>query len=138
MSWDDYRRRRAALTLVLEHANAHPQDDLAYEGFAQVQAEFGSRIEVVLALQYTWSQALWAQLELLTLDTSGGPHDVAEVCRQAWQATAALRPTLRRLLDAHLVECEPQQALAREQDLLITAGIGHSVQGPRFVSSQVA
>jgi hypothetical protein len=95
MSWDDYRRRRAAIKLVLEHATARPDDDLAYEGFAEVNSEFRSRNELVLALQYDWSQALWAQIELLTLDTSNGPQDANEVCRQAWQATTALRPTLR-------------------------------------------
>ena len=134
MSWDDYRRRRAAIKLVLEHATAHPDDDLAYEGFAEVNSEFRSRNELVLALQYDWSQALWAQIELLTLDTSNGPQDANEVCRQAWQATTTLRPTLRRLLDRHLGECQYKKALARQEGLLVTAGIGHSTQGPRYVS----
>ncbi|PZS29145.1 MAG: hypothetical protein DLM59_13315 [Pseudonocardiales bacterium] len=134
MSWDDYRRRHAAIKLVLEYAAAHPYDDLVYETSPSVQAQFASRTELILALQYDWSQALWAQIELLSLDTADGPRDADQVCGQAWQATAALRPTLRRLLDRHLSQCEHPRALARQDDLLVTAAIGHSTQAPRYVS----
>ncbi|MDT4980294.1 MAG: hypothetical protein QOG07_2173 [Pseudonocardiales bacterium] len=72
-----------------------------------------------------------------TLYPGDGPRDADQVCGQAWQATAALRPTLSRLLHRHLVECHCQQAIARQEDLIVTAAIGHSLHGPRYVSSQV-
>jgi hypothetical protein len=30
-----------------------------------------------------------------------------------------------------------KQAIARQEDLIVTAAIGHSLHGPRYVSSQV-
>ncbi|MEP7019705.1 MAG: hypothetical protein ABI808_03570 [Pseudonocardiales bacterium] len=74
---------------MLEYATAHPDDDLVYKTSHSVQAQFASRTELILALQYDWSQALWAQIELLSLDTADGPRDADQLCGQPWRATAA-------------------------------------------------
>lgn len=136
MSWSDFHERRAAIKAVLRHAEERPSAQLPFAQLPEVSAIFASPAELLMALQYDWSQALWAQIELLTLDTDttfppaatpalpgGLPMDASAACRQAWQNTAEQHPTLRRLLDEHLAEVSNRD---REQSLLVSAGIGHS------------
>jgi hypothetical protein len=134
MSWDDFRRRRAVIKSVLEYARTHPSDELPYEQLPEVSAFFATGTELVLALQYDWSQALWAQIELLSLDSRDGLLDADTVCGMAWRITAAQRPELRRLLDRHLADCEDQRVLERQDHLMVSAAIGHSAHDRRYVS----
>jgi hypothetical protein len=122
MTWDEHRRRRAALTLVLDHAAAHPGAGLPYAELPEVSNAFGDRSDLVLALQYRWSQALWSRIELLSTNIRQ-PSDAEALARQAWSQCAAEHATLRRLLDAHLGECGRSVDLVREreQDLIMAA-----------------
>ena len=104
MSWSDFHQRRAAIKAVLRYAEEQPSATLPYAHLPEVTAIFASPTELLMALQYDWSQALWGQLELLTLEADTGHLDASAVCRQAWHNAAARHPTLRRLLDGHLVE----------------------------------
>jgi hypothetical protein len=130
MSWDDHNRRRAAIKAVLAYAEKHPTRGLPHEHLAEAAANFSNRRELLLALQYDWSQALWARIELLSLDGNKKRRnaqlvDAGELARTAWSACAAQHPVLRRLLDTYRDELGP--AVRREQDILTMAGIGHSV-----------
>ena len=100
--------RRAAIHAVLAHATQHPTAGLPYEALPEVSAVFRDRRELVLALQYDWSQALWARIELLCQD--GTP--AAEVASTAWAHCAARHPVLRRLLDTY------------RHELGLTCGVG--------------
>jgi hypothetical protein len=127
MSWEDHYRRRAAIKSVLTYAAKNPAAGLPYEELAEARASFRDRRELVLALQYDWSQALWARIELLSLDDGRRGSkliDAGELARTAYADCAARQPVLRRLLDTYRDEIGP--SLHWEQDILTTAGIGHS------------
>jgi hypothetical protein len=116
MSWDDYNQRRAAIKAVLAYAEQHPSAGLPYDLVPQAGANFRDRRELLLALQYDWSQALWARIELLSLD--GGPRDAGDLAKRAWSECSAKHPVLRRLLDEHRAELGPSP---REQQMLAAA-----------------
>ena len=126
MSWDDYYRRRAAIKAVLAYAHQHPEAGVPFAAVPLAQQMFKNRHELVLALQYDWSRALWSRIELLSLQSRGPVlADAQDLARQAWDQAAAANPVLRRLLDG--VRDELGSAGAREQDLLVTAGLGRHV-----------
>jgi hypothetical protein len=118
MSWDEHKRRRAAIKAVLAHAEQHPRAGLPYDVLPEAQANFGSRRELLLALQYDWSQALWARVELLSLEVRkyAKLSDAGELARAAWAECAARHPVLRRLLDEHRDELAPFRQ--RENELI--------------------
>lgn len=117
MSWDDHDRRRAAITAVLAHAAQHPAAGLPYEELPEVRATFADRRELVLALQYEWTQLLWARIELRSLDAGRGRLvDAQELARAAWADCTVAHPVLRRLLDRYRDELGP--SLLREPELL--------------------
>jgi hypothetical protein len=122
MGWDEHKRRRAALKLVLERAEQEPDGGLPYDGLKDVRKAFADRSDLILALQYQWSQALWSRIELVSLDIRR-PSDASALARVAWAQCAAANPVLRRLLDAHLSECgrSVDAVREREQDVLVTA-----------------
>jgi hypothetical protein len=139
MSWDDHNRRRAAIKSVLVYAEKNPSAGLPFEQLPEVCEQFADRQELLLALQYDWSQALWARIELLSLD--GGKRspklaDAGELARTAWNDCAAKHPTLRRLLDVYRDELGP--STLREQHIMTIAGIGHTASGKKYVSPYVA
>jgi hypothetical protein len=106
MSWDDHRRGRAAVEAVLAWAAANPDRGLGFEHLPMVRAVFKDRRELMLALQYQWSLALWARIELLSLDPRNARRraaapDAGHLARVAWAETAQRHPVLRRLLDTH-------------------------------------
>jgi hypothetical protein len=141
MSWDDYNRRRAAIKAVLAHAETHPADGLPYEYLAEAAANFASRRELLLALQYDWSQALWARIELLSLDGNKKRRnakltDAGELARTAWHDCSAKHPVLRRLLDTYRDELGA--AVRREQDIMTLAGIGHAADAKVYRIPHVA
>ncbi|HZZ97403.1 MAG TPA: hypothetical protein VFE19_10315 [Jatrophihabitantaceae bacterium] len=98
MTWDEHRRRSAALDAVLAYAAANPAADLPMTELPALLALFGDRRGLVLALQHRWSQLLWARLSASTVQ-GGALHSV-----QVWRECAAANRVLRRLLDRHLPE----------------------------------
>jgi hypothetical protein len=117
MSWDDHARRRAAIKAVLAYAQADPAAGLPYERVAEARTEFRSRRELLLALQYDWTQALWARIDLLSLDSRNGALlDARKLAEQAYDDCARRYPALRRLLD----ECRDElgAGVRREEDML--------------------
>ena len=117
MGWDEHNRRRAAIKAVLAYAEQNPTAGLPYEALPAAHKAFKDRRDLVLALQYEWSQALWARIELLSLDNSresAGLADARYLAQRAWADCTARHPVLRRLLDDYRDELGP--ALLREQD----------------------
>jgi hypothetical protein len=123
MSWDEHNRRRAAIKAVLAYAQRHPAAGLPYDAVPESRANFATRRELLLALQYDWSQALWARIELLSLDAQKYSKltDAGDLARAAWADCAARHPVLRRLLDEHRDELAP--FLGRENDIIASAAI---------------
>ncbi len=110
MGWDEHVQRRAAITTVIDHAEQNPAAGLPYEDLPAVQAVFRDRRELVLALQYDWTQALWGRIELLSLDNgraSAGLADARDLAERAWADCTAKHPVLRRLLDDYRDELGP-------------------------------
>jgi hypothetical protein len=123
MSWADHYGRRTAIKAVLDYARQHPTAGLPYDAVPVAKQEFGNRQQLLLALQYDWSQVLWARIELLSRAVRGPAlTDAKELARRAWQECAAANPVLRRLLDDGRALLGT--ATRREQDLLVTAGLG--------------
>lgn len=139
MGWDDHKRRRAALKLVLERAGQRPDAGLPYEDLPEVRKVFTDRCDLVLALQYQWSQALWSRIELISLDIRT-PADASQLAREAWAQCAAANPVLRRLLDEQLEAAgrSSEAVREREQDLMVSGG-AIAVKRPHpWVSPHVA
>ena len=138
MGWDEHKRRRAALKALLTYAEQHPTAGLPYAQVDDVRAVFGDRSDLILALQYQWSQALWGRIELLSSEVRR-PSDAAALAQQAWAECAAANPTLRRLLDAHLDECGRSVEAVREREQsLMLAGAASSTPVRRYVTTHVA
>jgi hypothetical protein len=138
MGWDEHKRRRAALKALLDYAEQHPTAGLPYAQVDEVRAVFGDRSDVILALQYQWSQALWSRIELLSAQVRQ-PSDATALARQAWAQCATANPTLRRLLDTHLDECGRSVAAVREREqLLILAGAVPASRVRRYLTPHVA
>jgi hypothetical protein len=114
MGWDEYRQRRDALKAVLAYAEANPTAALPFGELPQVANVFADRTELLLALQYDWSQALWARIELLSLDAR--LTDADELAQTAWLHCTAQHPVLRRLLDTYRDELGG--ATQREHDMM--------------------
>jgi hypothetical protein len=139
MSWDEHKRRRVALTQVLQYAQQEPTAGLPWAQLPDVRDVFGDRSDLILALQYRWSQALWSRIELLSMDFRQ-PSDASALARLAWTQCAAANPTLRRLLDEHLDECgrSVDAVREREQDLMMAGAETPSAQTRRYLSPHVA
>lgn len=113
MSWGDLRRRRDAIAAVLEHARRNPDDELSVQALA-VQDVFADRAELLLALQYEWTHAVWTQLQVMRLHPSAQSSDADQRTAVAWRVTAQLRPTLRAVLDRYAAELERARISLRQ------------------------
>ncbi|MGW5052426.1 hypothetical protein [Actinokineospora sp. NPDC004072] len=128
MSWTDYYRRRDALDAVLDLARQDPEGPLPFP--AQAAAEFADRGEVLLALHYRWSVRLTGRVGLAQAEAERDPDvDPVEAVAQAWRATAAEHPVLRRVLDAHAEEPVLAPAIEGEQRMLaVAAGLAEPAE----------
>jgi hypothetical protein len=105
MTWDDHRRRNAALDAVLLFAKTYPDADLPLTEMPGLLALFGDRRGLVLALQHRWSQQLWVRIQAMSLMArTPTMKETALQSAQAWRDCATANPALRRLLDRHLPE----------------------------------
>jgi hypothetical protein len=107
MGWDEHRRRRAAIRAVLAEADRRPAAGLPFDAVPQATAVFRDRRELLFALHYDWSQALWARIESLALETAHEKRSLSDaraLGERAWSECAARHPVLRRLLDEHSAE----------------------------------
>jgi hypothetical protein len=103
MTWDEHRRRNAALDAVLLFAATYPEADLPFAEMPGLAGLFGDRRGLVLALQHRWSQELWVRIQAYGSRNAtlkeGATHSL-----RAWQECSSANRVLRRLLDRHLPE----------------------------------
>jgi hypothetical protein len=117
MTWDEHRRRNAALDAVLLFAATYPDADLPLAEMPGLATLFGDRRGLVLALQHRWSRELWVRIQARSLDSRAATKkETALHSAQAWRECATANRVLRRLLDRHLPEFG-DAALERHEDL---------------------
>ena len=124
MSWTDFYQRKDAIDVVLAQVRSNPGAGLPFDDLAEVRAQFGSREELALALQYKWSQLLFGKLGVALLDAEHNAEvDNLEAVTSAWRRTATEAPELRELLDSYVEDAGPEfrAALASEQRMLAYA-----------------
>ncbi len=127
MSWTGFYQRKDAIELVLAQARRNKGAWLPFDDLPEVRAQFGSREELALALQYKWSQLLFGRLGVALLDAEHNAEidnvDSLEAVTSAWRRTATDAPELRELLDDYVEHAGPEfrAALANEQRMLAYA-----------------
>jgi hypothetical protein len=132
MSWNDFYRRRDVLDAVLRQAAKQPDGDLPYTGIPGATEAFASEEDLLLALQYKWTQLLGGYLRAEVAgpedaeDIPGGNDtDHVDAVSRAWQRAASDHETLRAILDAH-TDSSPALRSRREAEqrmLAVTAGL---------------
>ena len=114
MGWTDFYRRRDAL------------DQIIAGGELAVPDMFDDPGEVLLALQHRWSLQLAGRVEL-----AEAADDQVGAIRDAWRATAAANPALRRLLDEHAGHPALRPMIRAEHRMLArSAGLIDAADGP--------
>lgn len=133
-------QHRDAIAAVVRAAAAEPVGRLPFAQLPQVTAAFGSRAQLLLALQQEWSQALRAALYVALRDCPDAAEaDRCAAARSAWRTCARAHPTLRALLDAHLWQCGPAlEAALDDQDALLAAAGLRRDDSEQLVTRQVA
>ncbi|CAM00950.1 hypothetical protein A8924_2035 [Saccharopolyspora erythraea NRRL 2338] len=122
MSWHDFYRRQSAIQAVLDHATAHPSDELALEAVPQASEVFATTGELLRALHYKWTQLLTGRIGIALADADADPRvDRVQAVTTAWRRTAAGNPDLRAVLDRHAGAPALRPALEREQRMLALA-----------------
>ncbi|GAA4418214.1 hypothetical protein ACFQV2_09280 [Actinokineospora soli] len=122
MSWADFYRRRDALDAVLELARHNPEGPLPFP--VQAAAEFADQGEALLALHYRWTVRLTGRVGMAQAEAERDPGiDPVDAVAQAWRATAAEFPVLRRVLDSNADNFGGvlRQAVESEQRMLALA-----------------
>ncbi|MBK1786186.1 hypothetical protein [Prauserella cavernicola] len=108
MSWNDFYRRRDVIDAVLRRAERDPHGALPFAEVAGAREAFGSEENLLLALQYKWTQVLSGRLRSEVAGPEdadgvpgGGERDHVDAVSRAWRAAVREQPTLRAVLEAH-------------------------------------
>jgi hypothetical protein len=127
MSWTDFYQRRDAIDEVLRQAGQDVRGELPYEGLPQVTAQFASREDLALALQYKWSQLLLGRITVALNDAEHSPDvDHVEAVSAAYRKAVADNPVLRELLDNYTAKAGPEflaSARAEQRMVALAAGL---------------
>ncbi len=129
MSWNDFYQRRDILEAALRQAERNPSRPLSLAEISGATQYFANEEELLLALQYKWTQLLGGHLRAELADPDyAGEHaaiDRVDAVTRAWNRTMAGHKTLRAVLDAAL-ESYPALASSHEAELrtlALTAGL---------------
>lgn len=132
MSWNDFYRRQDILEAALSQAGRNPSRPLSLTEISGATQYFASEEELLLALQYKWTQLLSGRLraELADPDYAGEAIaiDRVDAVTRAWNRTVAGHGTLRAVLDAALGRC-PVLVPSHEAELrtlALTAGLAEA------------
>jgi hypothetical protein len=132
MSWTDFYRRRDICDEVLRRAARAPRDPLPFTEVRDARQVFGSEEQLLLALQYKWTQLLSGYVRTeLTGDT-----DQVDAVSRAWHRAVRSHRTLREVLDANL-DRHPALRLRHEAEqrmLAISAGLADPDEQPGEVT----
>ncbi|MEU3271837.1 hypothetical protein ABZ639_13385 [Saccharomonospora sp. NPDC006951] len=131
MSWEDFYRRRDLIDAVLDAAKSGTAEP-PWRAVPAAVREFGGEEQLLLALQYKWSQALGGRLRAEDSGPEdagdvrgGGDRDQIDAVARAWLAAARDNATLRELLDAAMTTSPALRAAgdAELRMLAIAAGL---------------
>lgn len=127
MSWTDFYRRQEILDATVRLAARNPGAPLPLDEVPGAEEHFGTEENVLLALQYKWTQALTGRLraEVADPDDADGLGDHVDAVTRAWRAVVEEHGTLRAVLDGGF---ERHASLRRMHEgelrmLAVTAGL---------------
>jgi len=127
MSWTDFYRRQEILEAALRQGGRNPGAPLPLDEIPGAEEHFGSEENLLLALQYKWTQLLGGALraEVADPDDADGFGDRVDAVTRAWSRARDEHPDLRAVLDGALGRC-PALVPLHEGELrmqAVTAGL---------------
>ncbi len=127
MSWTDFYRRQEILEAAIRQGGRNPGAPLPLEEIPGAEDLFGSEENLLLALQYKWTQRLGGALraELADPDEADGFGDQVDAVTRAWSRVRDEHSDLRAVLDGALERC-PALVPLHEGELrmlAVTAGL---------------
>ncbi|WP_370939272.1 hypothetical protein [Amycolatopsis sp. cg13] len=127
MSWTDFYRRREILDAAVRQARRAPQAPLSLAEIPGAAEEFGTEENLLLALQYKWTQLLsgYLRAEFADPDEADLPGDQVDAVTRAWRQAQHDHEDLRAVLDGALERCPALEPLHRIElhTLALTAGL---------------
>ncbi len=114
-TWDTVHRRTDLLHHVVAELDAGA-NELPWT--PELEAEFGDRDRLLLALQDLWSRGLEGRIHLgLEMDD----HELTDTVADAWRFTAERLPGVRRILDLNATATVLQHAVRVEAQMVAVA-----------------
>lgn len=132
MSWTDFYRRREILEAAVRHAERAPAEPLALDEIPGAAEVFGTEENLLLALQYKWSQLLGGYLRAELADPedafADGVGDQVDAVSRAWRRAQSKHEALRTLLDNGVQRCAALVPLHEGElrMLAVTAGLAEA------------
>ncbi|WP_020657615.1 hypothetical protein [Amycolatopsis benzoatilytica] len=127
MSWTDFYRRREILEATVRQARRAPDAPLELDEIPGAADEFGTEENLLLALQYKWSQLLsgYLRAEFADPDEADDAGDQVDAVTRAWRQAQHDHEDLRAVLDGALTRCPALEPLHRIElhTLALTAGL---------------
>lgn len=122
MSWKDFHRRREIADAVLRRAARDLEAPLPFAEIPGATELFGNEEQLLLALQYRWSQILGGHLRAVETNTD---EDHVDAVTRAWRRAERENPNLRAVLDANLERYSALQPMeqAEQRMLAVAAGL---------------
>jgi hypothetical protein len=121
MGWIDFYQRRDIADAVLRMAARDPLGPLPFAEVPGATEVFGTEEQLLLALQYRWSQLLSGYLRT---EFEGETEHIDAVTR-AWNTTVRKHRTLREVLDANVGRYPALRQVheAEQRMLAVAAGL---------------
>lgn len=127
MSWTDFYRRQEILEAAIRQGGRNPGEPLPLEEIPGAEDHFGSEENLLLALQYKWTQLLGGALraEVADPDEADGFGDQVDAVTRAWTRVRGEHSHLRAVLDGAVGRCPALTPLHEGElrMLAVTAGL---------------
>ncbi|WP_370943227.1 hypothetical protein AB5J62_29575 [Amycolatopsis sp. cg5] len=131
MGWNDFYRRRDVMDAVIRQARRSPA--LPFDEIPGAAELFGTRQNLLLALQHRWNQLLSGHLRAELADPDEAPDtDQVDAVARAWRKTVTEHATLHAVLEANL-DAHPMLQAAHDAErkmLVVTAGLADPGEPP--------
>jgi hypothetical protein len=134
MTWKNFYRRRDVIEAVLSLARRDPEAPLPFAEVPGVEEAFGNEENLLLALQYRWTQRLSGYLRTELV----GDTDHVDAATRAWHRAVRDNRALRAVLDANLERYPSLGAVRRAEQRTLAVAAGLADPGePTAASAQV-